>query len=176
MKDDIRLGTHNDVNELEELYNNLNVSLSIGINYPGWKKGIYPIAQNAIDGINNKSLFVARKKERIIGSVILNHNPEEAYHHSTWAFNSDYSDILVIHTLAVHPDYQKCGVGKELINFAIQYGKEENMKSIRLDVFEKNIPAINLYEKSGFHYVDTVDLGLGKYGLDKFRLYEILLK
>ena len=102
--------------------------------------------------------------------------PEEAYHHSTWAFNSDYSDILVIHTLAVHPDYQKCGVGKELINFAIQYGKEENMKSIRLDVFEKNIPAINLYEKSGFHYVDTVDLGLGKYGLDKFRLYEILLK
>lgn len=43
------------------------------------------------------------------------------------------------------------------------------------DVYEGNIPAINLYEKCGFKYIDTVDLGLGNYGLNWFRLYEKLL-
>lgn len=39
----------------------------------------------------------------------------------------------------------------------------------------KNCPAIRLHEKLGFGYVDTVDLGYGEYGLDRFRLYQYLL-
>lgn len=39
-------------------------------------------------------------------------------------------------------------------------------------VYENNLPAISLYEKCGFKYIDTVDLGLGNYGLDWFKLYE----
>ena len=34
----------------------------------------------------------------------------------------------------------------------------------KLDVYEKNEPAIRLYQKCGFQYIDTVDLGYGKYG------------
>ncbi|XAM46318.1 hypothetical protein TPDSL_28260 [Terrisporobacter petrolearius] len=50
-----------------------------------------------------------------------------------------------------------------------------NIKELRLDVYEKNLPAIKLYEKFGFKYIDTVDLGLENYGLKWFRLYEKLL-
>nr|WP_321480069.1 hypothetical protein [uncultured Bacteroides sp.] len=35
-----------------------------------------------------------------------------------------------------------------------------------------NYPAISLYEKYGFEYMGTVDLGLGQYGLDWFKVYE----
>jgi len=42
-------------------------------------------------------------------------------------------------------------------------------------VYENNFPAISLYEKCGFEYVDTVDLGFGNYGLDWFKLYEKLV-
>ena len=49
------------------------------------------------------------------------------------------------------------------------------MKAIRLDVYEQNTPAIRLYEKNGFQYITTVDLGLGDYGLHKFHLYEKIL-
>ena len=49
------------------------------------------------------------------------------------------------------------------------------MKAVRLDVYEKNTPAVRLYEKLGFQYVDTVDLGYSEYGLDRFRLYQHLL-
>ena len=64
---------------------------------------------------------------------------------------------------------------KKLISFACELGKELHMKAIRLDVYENNIPAIKLYEKFGFNYIDTIDLGLGDYGLHRFRLYEKIL-
>ncbi len=34
------LGKANDIDELEQLYNDLNDHLAKGVNYPGWKKDI----------------------------------------------------------------------------------------------------------------------------------------
>lgn len=171
----IQLASINDVDELEKLYNDLNDYLEKGINYPCWKKGVYPVRQNAIDGISSNNLFIAKYNDRIVGSIILRHKPEKEYKKAKWQFESDYSDIFVIYTLAVHPDYLKCGVGKKIMDFAIQYGKDQHMKSLRLDVYEKNQPAIQLYEKCGFKYIDTIDLGYSSYGLDWFKLYEKVL-
>ncbi len=58
------------------------------------------------------------------------------------------------------------------MDFSTQHSIKLQAKSIRLDVYEGNMPAIRLYEKCGFKYIDTVDLGLGNYGLNWFRLYE----
>lgn len=90
-------------------------------------------------------------------------------------FETDYSDVFVIHTFVVHPKFMKCGVGKILMGFAEEHSIKSQVKSIRLDVYEGNMPAIELYEKRGFKYIDTVDLGLGNYGLDRFKLYEKLI-
>lgn len=171
----IELGKEQDIDELEQLYNDLNDYLAETINYPGWIKGIYPVRQNAIDGVKKGDLFVAKHNGKIVGSIILRHEPEPAYYGARWAFESDYSDVFVIYTFVVHPDYLKCGVGKTLMNFAAEYSIKSKAKSIRLDVYEKNMPAIKLYEKCGFKYVDTVDLGLREYGLNWFKLYERLL-
>lgn len=166
------IGKASDVDELSQLYDDLNDYLEKNGNFPGWKKGIYPVREQAADGVKNGTLFVARDNGKIAGSVILNHEPEEAYHKAKWDFESDYSDVIVIHTLAVHPDYLKHGVGKALMDFAIVHSTQSEARSIRLDVYEENAPAIRLYEKYGFKYVDTVDLGLREYGLDWFKLYE----
>lgn len=64
---------------------------------------------------------------------------------------------------------------KIAIDFSVECAIKSNVRSIRLDVSEGNIPAIKLYEKCGFKYIDTVDLGLGNYGLDWFKLYEKLI-
>lgn len=171
----IEIGKENDIDELENLYNDLNDYLAEGINYPGWKKDIYPVRQDAVNGINNKTLYVARYDEKIVGTIILNHKPETAYFNAKWAFESDYSDVFVIHTFAIHPKFIKFGVGRLLMDFAEKRSIESNAKAIRLDVYENNTPAIKLYEKCGFKYVDTVDLGLGCHGLDWFNLYEKLI-
>ncbi|TGA98966.1 GNAT family N-acetyltransferase [Sporolactobacillus shoreae] len=172
----IESGKANDSDELEQLYNDLNDHLARSVNYPEWIKGVYPVRQNAVDGVTQGNLYVARYDGIIIGSLILSHKPEPAYEKAKWKFASDdYSDIFVIHTFVVHPNFLKRGVGKALIDFSIEYGIKSHAKSIRLDVYENNIPAIKLYEKCGFNYINTVDLGLGHYGLKWFRLYERLL-
>lgn len=102
----------------------------------------------------------------------MNHEPEPAYSKVRWKVNTDYSRIFVVHTLVVDPSYLKNGIGMELIKFAVCHANNGGAQSIRLDVYENNLPAIRLYEKCGFEYVDTVDLGLSKYGLHHFRLYE----
>lgn len=171
----IEKGTEFDIDAIAQLYDDLNDFLAGSINYPGWKKGVYPTREDAIHGFANGSLYVAKVAGKIVGSIILSHEPEPAYHKATWKIDVDYADIFVVHTFAVHPDYLKNGIGTVLMNFAVQHGIQEHIKSIRLDVYEKNEPAIRLYEKCGFEYIGTVDLGLGDYGLDHFKLYEKLL-
>lgn len=168
-------GTINDIDELENLYNNLNDYLEAGTNYPGWAKGIYPIRETAVNGIQNNKLFVLKMNNEIAGSIILNHEPETAYSQVIWGIEADYKDIVVIHTLVVQPKYMKNGVGKKLMNFAKEYSIEREMKTIRLDVSIHNTPAISLYEKCGYKYVATVDLGLNIPELVWFKLYEIVL-
>lgn len=171
----VEKGTTSDIDQLAQLYDDLNDFLECNTNYPGWRKGVYPTREDAANGVANGSLYVARIAEKIVGSIVLNHEPEPAYNKAKWRIDADYSCIFVVHTFAVHPVSQKTGIGMCLMNFATRYCIDKLAKSIRLDVYEKNVPAIRLYEKCGFEYVDTVDLGLGQYGLDRFKLYEKLL-
>ena len=169
------LGVTSDIDELELLYNNLNDYLLMHTNYPGWIKGIYPTRKNATEGISSKTLFVARSEGKITGSIILNHQPEEAYDDADWLVETTYDNIYVIRTFVIHPNFMGKGIGNALLNYSIEFAKKSGIKTIRLDVYEKNIPAIKLYEKNGFIYTGTVDLGLGNYGLKWFRLYEKII-
>lgn len=164
-----------DTDEIGLLYDELCDYLSMNVNYPGWMKGIYPARETAAAALETDTLFAVRTGEKIIGTVILNRMPETGYENANWKFQSDYSDVLVIHTLAVHPAYLKSGAGKFTLRSCIDYAKANGIKALRLDVNEGNEPAIRLYETHGFTYIETVDLGLGKYGLDWFRLYELVL-
>ena len=89
MKFIIEPGTSADIDELEKLYNELNDYLAATINYPGWIKGIYPIREDAVAGVNDNMLYVARIDGRIAGSVILNHQPEKAYENVKWKMELD---------------------------------------------------------------------------------------
>lgn len=171
----IRLGINEDIDELEQLYNELNDHLANTTNYPGWKKGIYPVREDAIDGIKEGSLYVAISNGKIVASMILRNKPESVYLEAKWQLELNYLNVFVIYTFAVHPNYFGKGVGQALLKFAEEYGIKKNVKTLRLDVYEKNFPAIKLYEKCGFKYIDTVDLGLDDYGLKWFKLYEKVL-
>ena len=175
MKILLERGYAKDLDGLEQLYNDLTDHLSSSVNYPGWLKGIYPVRQTASDGISEGNLYVLRQEGKIAASVILRHTPEEAYNTVKWGSEDDYSKITVIYTFVVHPDYLRQGVGRKLMEMVIEQAAADGMKAIRLDVYEKNTPAMKLYQKCGFRYVDTVDLGYAEYGLDNFKLYEKII-
>ena len=70
MKFTIEPGTSADIDELEKLYDELNDYLAATTNYPGWIKGVYPVREDAVAGVNDETLYVARYDGRIVGSVI----------------------------------------------------------------------------------------------------------
>ena len=62
----------------------------------------------------------------------------------------DEANLLL---MAIHPNQQGKGLGYELLDYSIQQLKN-NPVQIFLEVRESNIPAIHLYEKTGFHQID----------------------
>ena len=171
----IRQGTYDDVEKLGDLYDSLNDFLGATTNYPGWRKGVYPTVQDAKEGVDGKELYVADFKEEIAGTLILRRRQDEAYLNAPWQQPLDDKKVLVIHTFAVNPKYLKLGIGKILLDFAVDFCAQQDLKAIRLDVYEGNFPAISLYKKCGFSYISTVSLGLEEYGLDNFKLFEKLI-
>ncbi|WP_321385527.1 GNAT family N-acetyltransferase [uncultured Enterococcus sp.] len=164
--------TQLDIEELDKLYTTTIDYLNQHTNHPGWQKDVYPVRETAVTGINEKSLYVVRQENQIVGSIILNHKAEPAYQQAKWSIDADDKEVMVVHTFIVHPNFSKQGIGEKILLAACKLALEKQMKAVRLDVFRGNAPAIRLYEKCGFSYVDTVDLGLSDYGLDYFKLYE----
>ena len=60
------------------------------------------------------------------------------------------SDMM---NVAVHPDYRRRGIGRELVTELINALKEKGVYSLALEVRASNAPAIALYEQMGFAQV-----------------------
>lgn len=52
--------------------------------------------------------------------------------------------------MAVLPKYQGLKIGLQLMNFCVEFAKNQQWKSITLYSHRKLVPAINLYKKMGF--------------------------
>jgi len=165
-------GTAGDIDEICALYDLVHQYLESHTNYPGWKKGIYPDRIHGEQGIREGTLYVARLDRRIVGSVIINQEQENGYETVPWKTAAEPEEVAVIHTFMVHPDCLKAGVGRALLEFAEKTAAQKGRKVVRLDVYENHAPAIRLYERLGYEYAGTADLGYGSYGLHWFKLYE----
>lgn len=77
-------GKIDDIDEIEDLYSELNDILEQGINYPGCKKGVHPIREDAIKGIEENNLYVVKMNNKIVGALILNHELERGYETAKW--------------------------------------------------------------------------------------------
>jgi len=168
----IEKATCADLDCLERLYEELNDYLAAHVNYPGWQKGWYPVRWCAEEGIAENTLYVSRLDGRIAGTMILNQKRDPAYGQVTWAVTPP---VLVVHTLAVHPDFLGQGIGRTLMEFAIDCAKQQGLPAIHLDTYEKNIPAQRLYERLGFQFRGKVDLGFAELGREWYDAYELVL-
>ena len=164
-----------DIDAVAALYDDLNDYLAANVNYPGWMKGVYPTRNDAEHFFETDTLYVAWVGGALAGSFALTFEPEQNPVNGHWLIEAGEDEAFVIHVFAIHPNFHRHGVGSAMLAFATDLGRRIGLKSIRLDVFEHNLPAIKAYEKDGFQYIDTIDLGLGNRGLHWFRLYEKVL-
>lgn len=171
----IRPAYRNEVPEVGKLYYTLTGFLESHTNYPGWHQNIYPNESIAEDAFRCGSLHVAVQYGRVVGSVILFNGPDPDYQGVQWKYPSEYE--LIIHTLAVHPDFNRQGIGGKLLEYAERMARQKGMDTVRLDVSLQNSPAIRLYESHGYQRLTRLNLGANRGGqAEWYYLYEKLLE
>jgi GNAT superfamily N-acetyltransferase len=59
-------------------------------------------------------------------------------------------EILCIGWLFIHPDFQRKGYAKEVLEYIYNEAKKANYKKVRIGIVLKNWPAIRFWQKNGF--------------------------
>ena len=170
---EIRLCQEADIDCVGEFYDRVVLWLEAHINYPKWEYKVYPSKDFVIEKTKDKTLYVCFDKEQIVGAFVLNNDPQGDYQKGDWSIQLDDGEYLVIHSLAIAPEVQGQGFGKQVIDYCIYEAKRLGYPAIRLDVVPDNIPAKKLYEKNGFTYFGDYDLGRGIEEIPEFSLYEL---
>ena len=112
-----------------------------------WNR-FYPHHENILEAIREKNLYVYKDLGITQGIIVLDQHQAVEYQNIDW--EDDSGRILVVHNLAVHPVFQQRGIGKKLMEFAVDLARKEGYESLRLDVFRDHTSAGRLYREMGF--------------------------
>lgn len=141
-----------------------------------WQMGSHPSHEMLLDAASDGNLLVAvddghndadgtaaETANPVLGACILNGVQGVDYGIIDWDVPCDDAEVNVLHLLGVSPAARGRGVGRAIIDEASAMATERGMKSLRLDTFDNNAPAIALYRSCGFtdHGVYEIHVGRG---------------
>lgn len=115
---------------------------------------LYPSSDAFFKDIERNELYVLIEQDELIGSIAISTLKDAEYETVQW-LQSDRLNYYV-HRLAVHPDQQRRGFARKLMDFAEALASEEKADSIRLDTFSKNLRNQRFYEQRGYQRLGEV--------------------
>ena len=86
--------------------------------------------------ISRKELYVLVHNSSIVGCITISKFMDVEYEPVQWLSQNNRN--IYIHRLAIHPDHQKKGYARQLMDFAETYARDNKFISIRLDTFSQN--------------------------------------
>jgi len=131
----------------------------------------YPSKEIFRKDIEEEALYVWDDKNQIKGCIMFSPEKDEVYYSAKWLTQDDKN--IYVHRLAVHPKFQKKGIGNKLMNFAESIAKKLNFISIRLDTFSQNKSNNKFYESRGYQKLG--DVFFRKQSEFPFHCYEKIL-
>ena len=114
----------------------------------------YPLISHVEADIKNGGMYCMMDETKIAGIVVMDENQSPEYKGLAWKWTK--TPILVIHRFAVHPSYQKSGIGKKLMDFALDFALKNNYKNIRLDAYSQNERTLKFYLNRGYEKVGEI--------------------
>lgn len=148
----IRRGMERDIDAVERHYEELLTFEEKQGSRTNWQRGVYPTRSVAEKGVENGTLYVMEENGEICASMILDQTQLEAYTSIPWLYAAEPDKVLVIHTLCVPPSQAGRGAGSGMVRFALEEGARRGCEVMRLDTWEHNEPAANMYRRLGFRY------------------------
>ena len=131
----------------------------------------YPSREIFKEDIKNKSLYVSKINQEVVGCIMFSFRKDDVYKTVNWITEDEYN--LYIHRLAVDPIFQKRGIARKMMDFAEDFAKSNNYISVRLDTFSQNPRNNKFYKSRGYNKLD--DVYFPKQSQFPFHCYEKLV-
>ena len=165
----IELATQNELDRVKEIAEACAKNM-IENNIFQWNDK-YPSREIFKEDIKNKSLYVSKINQEVVGCIMFSSFKDDVYKTVNWITQDECN--LYIHRLAVHPIFQKRGIARKMMDFAEDFAKSNNYISIRLDTFSQNPRNNKFYKSRGYNKLD--DVCFPKQSEFPFHCYEKLI-
>lgn len=114
----------------------------------------YPNAAAFEKDLARDELYVMLENNEVVGCITISTEKDEEYDAIDWITPDGLN--YYIHRVAIHPDSQHQGRAKQLMDFAEDMARTNNVLSVRLDTFSKNRRNQKFYEARGYHRLGNV--------------------
>lgn len=152
----IRKAEKADIAVINEIYLAIHSAEEAGLIRTGWIRGIYPTEETACNSVARSDMFVTEENGEVLGAAIVNRQQGQAYSLGKWEFAAEDEEIMVLHTLVIHPKAARRGLGKSMVRFYEQYALEKGCHVLRLDTNAVNAAARAMYKALGYSEAGTV--------------------
>jgi len=115
-----------------------------------WNKS-YPDPETVKQDILEGTLYLCYLDGKIAAAVTLNENEPPEYGAISWSIPR--GRILVVHRLAVSPNFRGRGLAIHLMTYAEELARK-SYDTIHMDAYSINNPARNLYRKLGYRELE----------------------
>ena len=155
----IRKAVPEELDAVEQLYNELHYAKEAGVIPVIWKRGVYPSRETARKALERDDLFVMESGGRIIGSAIINKIQDAVYAGAPWRHDAPDDRVCVLHTLMISPAEFGKGYAREFLDFYEQYARELGCTELRIDTNDMNLPAQAMYIRHGYEKICVLPAG-----------------
>lgn len=152
----IRKAVQADIRRIVQIYDAVLREEESGRAQTGWARGVYPTEATAAEALARQTLFVCEEEGKIVAAAKIDQTQVPAYAGCGWAYQAPEEQVMVLHTLAVHPSCSRRGYGEQFVGFYEQYALERGCRYLRMDTNEINTAARALYQKLGYREAGIV--------------------
>ena len=131
----------------------------------------YPNSKAFENDLDREELYVLYASEMLVGCITVSTFKDREYDAVSWL--TEDGAQYYIHRLAIHPNVQKQGYAKKLMDFAEGLAKKNNAVSVRLDTFSQNSRNQRFYENRGYKRLGNIYFP--KQSEHPFYCYELIL-
>ena len=151
-----RKATMNDLDRIEEIYNQIHDEEESGRATIGWIRSIYPTRATAEAAIRKGTMYVEEADGHIVAAAKIDQEQVPEYADASWTADAPEDKVLVLHTLVVSPTDAGKGYATAFVHFYEDCARERNCPYLRMDTNERNDAARKLYRKLGYLETGTV--------------------
>lgn len=152
----IRLAAMEDLAAITAIYEAVHTQEEMGNTTTGWIRGVYPTGETVRQAFAAGDLYVLEENGVICAAARVNTEQVPEYANAAWTEDAPADRVLVLHTLAVHPDHGRSGLAKQMVAFYEQEAIRRNRPYLRMDTNARNLRARKLYASLGYREADIV--------------------